>query len=285
MMAQSGDDSPMPIPSHPKFEKGERYTFIFRMDEEMKATGSPMGDWEMKNKIEQTWEFEVKKVSKDGRSRHEGVLKRVVVVADMGPQGTMEYDTDKPTGGQMGKHFQGMLGTEITLEKDMSGDITSAKDAEVLQGHMFKKDAEYNGNHHLQESWNVLNAIPAEEVSSENSWERKRVGTSFYPYLTDLQFELGDSDGKWHWINCVGQVQPNPNSIPTTEMGMKIDYEFTGEVSGKFQYDPGRKRMASGELSWNLAGDCNMLLPDGKKTTFPVTLLKVNSFNSNPITD
>ena len=284
-MAQTGDDPSMAVPSNPRYEKGEHYTFVYGMDEEMKATGSPMGDWEMKNKIEQTWEFEVKKVAKDGSSRHVGVLKRVVVVADMGPQGTMKYDTDEPTGGQMGKHFQGMLGTEITLEMEPSGDIESAKDAEVLQGHMFKKEADYDGNDHLKESWNVLNAFPEGAVSDGKSWVRKRDGTSFYPFVAELQFVLEDADTDGQWINCKGKVQPNPNSIPTTEMGMKIDYQFTGSVSGKFQYDAVRERMSSGELAWDLEGDCNMILPDGKTTTFPVTLQKVNSFISTPITD
>lgn len=243
------------------------------MEEVMDAVGSPMGDWTMDNKIEQHWKFAVKKVDKKGFSHHIGTLDRILINMDMGEQGVMVYDTKDDPRNDMHKHFSGLIGMEIKMVVNSAGDIIEVEGAEALQGHMFKKDAEYNGNHHLAETWNVFNVYPGKEIKAGETWNKKRIGTSFYPFEGDFMCLVADTPSvKGDVIMTNSFINPNPNSLPTNEMGMQIDYAMKGAASGFFQVNAELKRIVRGDIHWDMEGDCNMVLPDGKKTSFKVTL-------------
>lgn len=277
LMAQSDPTTQNTVPALPKYQKGESYKLTHRMEELMDAKGSPMGDWTMDNKIDQMWSFSIRKVDKKGFSYHEGTLDHIVIKTDMGEQGRMEYDTKKPPMNDMHKHFASLIGMEVKLKINEAGDIVEVEGAEALQGHIFRKDAAYNGNHHLAESWNLFNMYPDKEVADGESWSKKRSVSSFYPFEADFLCAVSDTPAvSGDIIMTTAFVNPNPNSIPTNEMGMKIDYEFKGAASGFFIVDNARQRIARGDTNWDLEGNCKMALPDGTNTEFPVTLKKTS---------
>jgi len=190
----------------------------------MQATDSPMGDWKMENQFEQFWDFTVTKDFRDGTTFHEGVLQRTVVSMDMGEEGKLKYDTEQTPVGEMQKHFDQQIGTQIKLRMDIHGEIEEVQGAEGLQAHMFPKDATYNGNHWLAETWNFHHLYPGKLVAPMESWDLRRKVTSFYPLVADLSCTVTDAPTKKGPVIMVtGFLFSNPNSLPTYEMGMQID--------------------------------------------------------------
>ncbi len=278
LMAQSDSSPEQSVPAFPDYQKGETYKLTHRIEELMDAKGSPMGDWTMDNKIDQMWSFSVRKVDKEGFSYHEGTLDHIVIKMDMGEQGRMEYDTQKPPLNDMHDHFASLIGMKVKLKVDQGGDIVEVQGAERLQGHIFKKDAEYNGNHHLAETWNLFSMYPGKEIAPQETWSKKRSVTSFYPFEADFLCMVSDTPTVSGEVIMVSSfVNPNPISLPTSEMGMKIDYELKGAISGFFWVDMAAHRIIKGDTNWDLEGECKMELPDGKTTSFPVTLKKTSA--------
>lgn len=286
VMAQTPDSSPSVVPALPAYQEGESYRLSLRWEEDMQATGSPMGDWTMENQFEQFWDFTVKKEFRDGTTLHEGVLMRTVVSMDMGKDGKMKYDTEQTPVGDVQKHFDKQIDTKIKVRMDIHGEISEVEGAEGLQDHMFKKDADYNGNHWLAETWNFHYLYPGKAVGPNDSWELRRKVTSFYPLVADFMCTVADAPTKKGAVIMVtGFVSSNPNSIATNERGMQIDYQLRGAASGYYNGSDAQGRINKGELHWDLKGECLVDLPDGSKSSFPVTIKKFTHFHTHPLTN
>lgn len=260
---------------HPRYTKGESFQVQHSISEVLEARDSPQGDWKMANSIVQDWTFTVAK-SKKHVTKLKGHYDHLSVAFDMGAQGTRNYDSnDQPRDG-MEKIFARMVGTEVELWGNVRDSLLEAKGAEELMGHMFKKDADYNGNDWLAESLNFNAIFPYHAVGDGDSWEMTHCMTSFYPMCLKATYTVSEiTDGKMK-IEMLGTVSPNPAGLPTSEMGMKINYAFSGPASGTYLLDLAQAKLIETSLALNLKGDCTVALPDGTEMGFPVTLTKTD---------
>lgn len=257
----------------PHFEKGMEYKVVRRMSEKLSATGSPQGDWTMENSIDRHWNCTVSKIDREGNSHHDASLERLKVIYDAGPSGMQEYDSEGYNSGPMANHFKKYVNSDLSLIYAPNYAVTQAESkAGLMEASMFKKLENYSAEDWVREKYNLECIYPDGPVSSGGSWTKSWSVSSFYPMRIQANYTLHEGEAGQMLIKMTGEVKPHPDGIPTNEMGIRINYEWKGDISGTYTLDGSTGRLLNAEHNISVAGTCLMQLPDGSDTSFPVTL-------------
>jgi hypothetical protein len=255
-----------------KLDKGKTYYQKTTVNQQM--TQSVMGQQQT---IEQGFgtgmKLEVLDVDSQGHARIQHTF-TWLLSKQIGPMGTVEYDSSKHTTAPAGAEvFAALLGQTYVARVTPKGEVLEIEGADELREAVLKKlppgandDAAlgaavpYLDKKSLRETTeNMLANYPEKAVEIGDSWNKKRALSMGFGVIVDSKYTLQKREAGTAVIGASSSLRSDPNAPPMTMGAMKLKFDVAGTQDSTIRMEEATGLVALEQARQQLKGEIHVL--------------------------
>lgn len=249
--AQAGDGSPVEL----KYRLHAADSYRMRMTTIQRIKQNVQGqDIVMNMLIGMGYRMGVEAVDAKGNATVK-VTYSSVVFRQEGPQGTIEFDSEKPTADVpvMAKGFAAVVGEHFTMQLAPSGQVLAVDGVDAMSARVIKKAdlpegpmremvgkmmKDQYGDQTLKEMLEkVMRIFPDKAVRVGDTWTNQANLTKGFPLTIDSTYTLKQRLNGIATIGVHSVCKPNAKAPATEMFNMKMSYKLKGEQNGTMDVD------------------------------------------------